>query len=114
MRHNAVTTHHKKRRSVVGWRTRRGQRFSPRHRTGPEIDGAGATLPSQPTSCRGDRTVCLADFEPLAKAKMPTMGWEYINAGAADEIDTAGNKEAYQRIRLKPHILVDVSKLDTP
>jgi 4-hydroxymandelate oxidase len=57
--------------------------------------------------------ICLADFEPLAKAKMPVMGWEYINGGAGDELTLRWNKEAYQRIRLKPHVLVDVSKLDT-
>ena len=57
--------------------------------------------------------VCLTDFEPLAKAKMQSMAWEYVNAGAGDEITVRWNKEAYQRIRLKPHVLVDVSHLDT-
>jgi 4-hydroxymandelate oxidase len=57
--------------------------------------------------------VCLADFEPLAKAKMSATSWEYITAGAGDEITVRWNKEAYQRIRLKPRILVDVSQLDT-
>jgi 4-hydroxymandelate oxidase len=55
----------------------------------------------------------VADFEPLAKAKMPKVGWEYISAGAGDELTVRWNKEAYQRIRLKPHVLVDVSQLDT-
>lgn len=79
----------------------------------PKSMAQEATLPSQPTPAAATEPVCLADFEPLAKAKMPTMGWEYINAGAADELTLRWNKEAYQRIRLKPHILVDVSKLDT-
>src|SRR6202046_1083015 len=57
--------------------------------------------------------ICLADFEPLAKAKMPAMAWEYVAGGAGDEITTRWNQEAYQRIRLKPRVLVDVSKLDT-
>jgi 4-hydroxymandelate oxidase len=57
--------------------------------------------------------ICLADFEPLAKAKMTATSWEYITAGAADEITVRWNKEAYQRIRLRPRVLVDVSKLDT-
>jgi 4-hydroxymandelate oxidase len=57
--------------------------------------------------------ICLADFEPLAKAKMSATSWEYITAGAADEITVRWNKEAYQRIRLRPRVLVDVSKLDT-
>src|ERR1700735_4996347 len=55
----------------------------------------------------------LSDFEPLAKTKMSAMAWEYVSAGAGDEITMRWNEEAYQRIRLKPRILVDVSKLDT-
>jgi 4-hydroxymandelate oxidase len=61
----------------------------------------------------GPEPICLADFEPLAKAKMSAMGWEYVTAGAGDELTVRWNKEAYQRIRLKPRVLVDVSKLDT-
>ncbi len=57
--------------------------------------------------------ICLADFEPLAKAKMLATSWEYLRAGAGDEITVRWNAEAYQRIRLKPRVLVDVSKLDT-
>lgn len=57
--------------------------------------------------------VCLTDFEALAKAKMQPMGWEFLNAAAADENTIRWNREAYQRIRLKPRVLVDVSRLDT-
>ena len=64
-------------------------------------------------SASGAEPVCIADFEALAKAKMPAMAWEYVTAGAGDELTTRWNLEAYQRIRLKPRVLVDVSKLDT-
>ena len=78
-------------------------------REGPDrlaaSDAANAETSAEP--------VCLTDFEPLAKAKMQPMAWEYVSAGAADEITVRWNKEAYQRIRLKPHVLVDVSHLDT-
>jgi len=86
---------------------------------------AASVLPAAPQSLptaspqgsqQGDTVaepVCVADFEPLAKAKMPAMGWEYINAGSGDELTVRWNKEAYQRLRLRPHVLVDVSKLDT-
>jgi 4-hydroxymandelate oxidase len=57
--------------------------------------------------------VCLTDFEPLAKAKMSHMAWEYVNSAAADEITVKWNREAFARIRLKPRVLIDVSKLDT-
>src|SRR3954469_25719836 len=57
--------------------------------------------------------VSLADFEPLAKTKMSPMAWEYLTAGAGDEVTLRWNIEAYQRIRLNPRVLVDVSRLDT-
>ena len=61
----------------------------------------------------GTEPVCLTDFEPLAKQMMAPMGWEYMSAGAADELTLRWNTEAYQRLRLKPRVLVDVSHLDT-
>jgi len=69
--------------------------------------------PSKAVSAPGTEPICLADFEPLAKSKMSAMSWEYITAGAGDELTVRWNKEAYQRIRLRPRILVDSSKLDT-
>lgn len=69
--------------------------------------------PSQGISESGREPICLADYEPLAKAKMSAMSWEFVTAGAGDEITVRWNKEAYQRIRLKPHVLVDASQLDT-
>jgi 4-hydroxymandelate oxidase len=75
------------------------------------------TQNSNPTSqaicASGQEPICLADFELLAKAKMSAMAWEYVTAGAGDELTVRWNQEAYQRIRLKPRVLVDVSKLDT-
>jgi 4-hydroxymandelate oxidase len=57
--------------------------------------------------------VCLADFEPLAKAGLQPSAWEYLIAGAGDELTIRWNREAYERIRLNPRLLVDVSHLDT-
>ncbi|MBI4469220.1 MAG: alpha-hydroxy-acid oxidizing protein [Acidobacteria bacterium] len=55
---------------------------------------------------------CLADFEALARARISHMACEYIAGGAADEHTLRWNREAYDRIRLKPRVLVDVSRLD--
>jgi len=41
------------------------------------------------------------------------MAFEYISGGAADEITLKWNRESYDKIRLRPRIFVDVSKLDT-
>lgn len=61
----------------------------------------------------GPQIAAVTDFEPVAKQKMSHLAWEYISDGAADELTMQSNRESYQRIRLKPDVLVDVSKLDT-
>jgi 4-hydroxymandelate oxidase len=44
---------------------------------------------------------------------MSSMAWDYVTGAAADELTVKSNREAYQKIRLKPNVLVDVSALDT-
>jgi 4-hydroxymandelate oxidase len=55
----------------------------------------------------------LYDYERLAPGRMSEMAWEFVSSGAADELTCRWNREAYQRIRLLPRHLVDVSNLDT-
>jgi 4-hydroxymandelate oxidase len=57
--------------------------------------------------------VCLADYEILARDRTPRMAYEYVYGGAGNETTMRWNREAYDRIKLRPRILVDVSKLDT-
>ncbi len=56
---------------------------------------------------------CLTDFEDAAREMVPHMAWEFLNGGAGDEASLRWNREAFERIRLFPRVLVDVSKLDT-
>jgi 4-hydroxymandelate oxidase len=81
---------------------------------------AGATLLPQPAQSEQEtkppsasEPVSLADFETLARTHIPAMFYEYISGGAADEITLRWNREAFDRLRLRPPILVDVSQLDT-
>src|SRR4051812_25111744 len=53
------------------------------------------------------------DYARAAPAHMSAMGWEYINGGAADELTMRWNHEAYERLRLRTRVLVDISNLDT-
>ena len=53
------------------------------------------------------------DYERLAQAKIPHAAWERIGGGAADEITLRWNREAFDHLRLRPRVLVDVSKVDT-
>ncbi|MCI0388776.1 MAG: alpha-hydroxy-acid oxidizing protein, partial [Acidobacteria bacterium] len=59
------------------------------------------------------QAVSLSDYEVMARERIPRMAYEYISGGAADEITLRWNRESLDRIRLRPRILIDVSKLDT-
>ena len=53
--------------------------------------------------------VNLADFEPHAQAAMSTSAWAYLSGGAADEITLRANREAWDRLKLQPRVLRDLS-----
>ncbi len=74
----------------------------------PAAPLAGATPVPNPTGI-----VDIPDFERVAKERLSPMAWDYISGGAADENTLRWNHEAYARLRLRPRVLVDVSKLDT-
>ncbi len=57
--------------------------------------------------------VCLPDFEALAQGKMSKLAWEYVSSAAADEITYRWNLEAWRKLKLRQHILTDVSHIDT-
>jgi 4-hydroxymandelate oxidase len=48
-----------------------------------------------------------------AQARLPTPVWQYFAAGAREGITAAEAVQAWQRIRLLPHVLVDVARVDT-
>jgi 4-hydroxymandelate oxidase len=72
-----------------------------------------ARLPAGARSAVDVGPVTLADFEPLAKRRMTHMAYEYVSGGAGDEITLRENQTAFDRLRLHPRVLVDVSALDT-
>lgn len=57
--------------------------------------------------------VCLQDFEEAARRILRPEIYDFIAGGAADEITIRWNREAYDRLRLRPRVLVDVSQVDT-
>jgi 4-hydroxymandelate oxidase len=57
--------------------------------------------------------VDVPDFEREARARLAPMAWEYMSGGAADELTLRWNHESYERIRLRPRALIDVSHVDT-
>ncbi|HZE96080.1 MAG TPA: alpha-hydroxy acid oxidase [Planctomycetota bacterium] len=61
---------------------------------------------------KGAPIVCLQDFEEAARRKLTATAYDFVAGGAADEITIRWNREAYERIRLRPRVLVDVSQVD--
>jgi 4-hydroxymandelate oxidase len=57
-----------------------------------------------------------ADFDALeekARAKLSPGAYAFAAAGADDEITLAENISAWRRLRLRPHVLNEVAKIDT-
>ena len=54
----------------------------------------------------------IADYEAAAAAGMEPAAFDYYVGGAGDERTIAGNRAAWDAIRLRPRVLVDVSDRD--
>jgi len=54
----------------------------------------------------------LDEFEPLARGAMDAAAYAYYAGGAGDEITLRENRAAFERYRLLPRVLVDVSSVD--
>ena len=52
------------------------------------------------------------DYETAARATLPKIAYDYYASGANDEITLRENHAAYERIKLKPRVLIDTSKRD--
>ncbi|WP_029004563.1 alpha-hydroxy acid oxidase [Azorhizobium doebereinerae] len=55
----------------------------------------------------------LSDYETLARKQLPPNAWAYLAAAAGDGLTARWNKEAYDRLRLLPHVLCDLTKAST-
>ncbi len=49
------------------------------------------------------------DYEKLAQARMAPPLWEYYQGGSDDEVTMRDCRAAFERIKLRPRVLVDVS-----
>ena len=56
--------------------------------------------------------VNVMDYEALAQAHMDSAAWDYYQGGSDDEVTLRANRSAFERIRLRPRMLVDVSTID--
>lgn len=59
-----------------------------------------------------DRVYSIADLEREGNARMMPMAKDYVNGGSMDLQTVNDNKAAFDRIRLRPRIMIDVTKVD--
>ncbi len=59
-----------------------------------------------------DDLVNVFDFEPVCKARVLKTSYDYVAGGADNEVTLRRNREAFEKIILRPRMLVDTSKLD--
>ncbi|HWP84140.1 MAG TPA: alpha-hydroxy acid oxidase, partial [Terriglobia bacterium] len=71
----------------------------------PGVSGPGAGQRHPPIN--------VFDFEALARRRLSRMAFEYVDAGAGDEITLRRNRECLDGLRLQPRVLVGAEKIDT-
>ncbi|WP_137933352.1 alpha-hydroxy acid oxidase [Mesorhizobium comanense] len=59
-----------------------------------------------------DRLVSVEDFRQLARRRLPKSIFEFVDGGAGQELTLAANRADFERIRLIPRVLTDVSRPD--
>ena len=59
-----------------------------------------------------ERPIAVADYEPLARSVVEPGPWDYYAGGAGDEVSLADARAAWDRLRLRPRVLVDVTSRD--
>ena len=55
----------------------------------------------------------IADLREIARRRLPRGIFEYVDRGTEDEVALRQNRAAFDRIRFRPHMLVDVSQRTT-
>ena len=57
--------------------------------------------------------ISIEDLRGAARRRLPRAVFEFFDGGAEDELTLRANQHAFQRIRLFPRVLIDVSSVDT-
>jgi len=58
------------------------------------------------------KAVNIEDLRVLTRRRLPRAIFDFFDGGAEDETTLRGNRAAFERVRLLPKVLVDVSKVD--
>lgn len=57
--------------------------------------------------------VCLSDYERLAEQHLDANAWAYFSGGSADELTVRWNRQAFDNLKLLPHVLRGGEAIDT-
>jgi (S)-mandelate dehydrogenase len=57
--------------------------------------------------------VNIEDLRRMARGRLPRAIFDFFDGGAEDETSLRGNRAAFERVRLLPKVLVNVSQVDT-
>ncbi len=58
------------------------------------------------------KPVNVFDYETLAQARMESAAWNYYQSGSDDEVTLRANRTAFERLQLRPRMLMDVRSCD--
>ena len=59
------------------------------------------------------KAVNIEDLRRLAQRRLPRAIFDFFDGGAEDEVTLRENRAAFERVRLLPQVLVNVSQVDT-
>ena len=59
------------------------------------------------------RPLNVYEYRALARKRLPKAFFEFMDRGSEDELVLRGNRDAFDALKLRPQVLVDVSQCDT-
>ncbi len=59
------------------------------------------------------KAVSVEDLRRMAKRRLPRAIFDFFDGGAEDEVTLRANRQAFERVRLAPKVLVNVADIDT-
>jgi L-lactate dehydrogenase (cytochrome)/(S)-mandelate dehydrogenase len=90
--------------------------YNPAIHNGPRLTSHAVATPRQYPVNRIERDLAralsIADLRAIAQRRLPRSVFEFIDGGAEDELTLRENRAAFERIRLAPRVLTDVSSLN--
>ncbi|XP_057315497.1 2-Hydroxyacid oxidase 2-like isoform X2 [Hydractinia symbiolongicarpus] len=57
--------------------------------------------------------ICISDIEAIAKTKLSADAWQYYTMGADSEQTLSENRNAFDRLRIRPRLLRGIQEVDT-